>query len=426
MSRPLHDVPAASLARALPSALDGTGPALAVTAGPTGDDTALTIAETSRRPSPRSTSTTQSTAPATGPTTVPATVPTVARTVPDDVAVVVRTSGSTGEPRDVMLGAAALLASAQASADRLGGTGRWLLALPLTHVAGLQVLVRSLLAGTTPVVLPPGPFRADGFVAAARRLTGPSYCSLVPTQLLRLLDDPAATEALRSFQAVLLGGAGAPDGLLARADAAGVRVVTTYGATETCGGAVYDGKPLGGVEADLTDDGRIMLTGPVLARGYLGRPDLDAQDLPLRAGRRWFVTSDLGRTTADGRLEVLGRADDMLVTGGTKVAPLAVEQALAGCTGVREALVVGVPDPHWGQAVTALVVPTRDGPPTLADLRARVTDRLGAAAAPRQLVLLDALPLLGSGKPDRRSATTLATRCVGTIDTTEVNRGNSG
>lgn len=392
MSRPLHDVPAASLVLALPSALDGTGPALALGTGQTGDGTTLTSEPTTR-------------------------------TVPDDVAVVVRTSGSTGEPRDVMLTAAALLASAQASADRLGGTGTWLLALPLTHVAGLQVMVRSLLAGTTPVPLPPGPFRADRFAAAAQTLTGPSYCSLVPTQLVRLLDDPVSTAALASFQAVLLGGAGAPDHLLALAEAAGVHLVTTYGATETCGGAVYDGRPLDGVATALTDDDRIMLTGPVLARGYLDRPDLDAQALPVRAGRRWFVTSDLGRTTDDGRLEVLGRADDVLVTGGTKVAPLAVERVLAGCPGVREALVVGVPDPHWGQAVTALVVPTGDGPPTLADLRARVAERLGPPAAPRRLVLLDALPLLGSGKPDRRSATALAAT---TGTTTEVSRGDSG
>ncbi|MDR3068006.1 MAG: o-succinylbenzoate--CoA ligase [Cellulomonas sp.] len=405
MSRPLHVVPAENLRRALPSALDGTGPALAVSSGKTVDSAAPT------------------TTPNTAPTTVPNAVP---DTVPDDVAVVVRTSGSTGDPRDVMLTSAALLASARASADRLGGTGTWLLTLPVAHVAGLQVLVRSHLAGTTPVALPPGPFRAEGFTAAARRLAGPSYCSLVPTQLVRLLDDPEATEALASFAAVLVGGAGAPDNLLARAAAAGVHVVTTYGATETCGGAVYDGRPLDGVETALTDDGRITLTGPVLARGYLGRPDLDAQVLPLRAGRRWFVTSDLGRLTADGRLEVLGRADDVLVTGGTKVAPLAVERVIAGCPGVREALVVGVPDPHWGQAVTVLVVPTDDGPPTLAGLRAHVADRLGAAAAPRHLVLLDALPLLGSGKPDRRSATALAARSSGTTDTTtEVNRGDS-
>ncbi len=389
MSRPLHVVPEASLTRALPSALDGTGPALAASSGPTADSPAPT-------------------------------------TVPDDVAVVVRTSGSTGEPRDVMLTAAALLTSAHASAERLGGTGTWLLALPVTHVAGLQVLVRSWLAGTAPVPVPAGPFRAEGFTAAARRLVGPSYCSLVPTQLVRLLDDPDATEALTSFAAVLVGGAGAPDALLARAAAAGVRVVTTYGATETCGGAVYDGKPLDGVETALTGDGRIMLTGPVLARGYLERPDLDAQVLPVREGRRWFVTSDLGRTGADGRLEVLGRADDVLVTGGAKVAPLAVERVLAGCPGVREVLVVGVPDPHWGQAVTVLVVPDGDGPPTLASLRAHVVDRLGAPAAPRRLVLLDALPLLGSGKPDRRSATVLAARSSGTTDTTtEVNRGDS-
>ena len=389
MSRPLRTVLAADLERALPAALDGSGPAVSVGAGPE-------VAASGRRHDDRTAPHDQHDD----------------RTVPDDVAVVVRTSGSTGEPRDVMLTAAALRASARASADRLGGTGTWLLALPVAHVAGLQVLVRSLLAGTTPVRLPPGPFEAEGFTAAVQALAGPSYCSLVPTQLVRLLDDPAAARALASFAAVLVGGAGAPDDLLARAGAAGVRVVTTYGATETCGGAVYDGRPLDGVETTLTDDGQVMLAGPVLARGYLDRPDLDAQVLPVRAGRRWFVTSDLGRTTDDGRLEVLGRADDVLVTGGVKVAPLAVERVLTSCPGVREALVVGVSDPHWGQAVTALVVPAEDRP-TLDDLRARVSARLGAPAAPRHLVLVDTLPLLASGKPDRRAAAFLAARRTG-------------
>ncbi|HEY8718122.1 AMP-binding protein, partial [Pengzhenrongella sp.] len=200
-------------------------------------------------------------------------------TVPDDVALVVATSGSTGEPRAVMLSAAALRASAAATDARLGGPAQWMLALPPDHIAGLQVLVRSILAGTDPIAAAPGPFRPDAFAADAARLTGPrQYVSLVPTQLHRLLDDAGAgLAALTRFDAVLLGGAATSPALLARARTAGLAVRTTYGMSETCGGCVYDGVPLDGVRVRLEDDGRVLLAGPMLATGYLGRPDLDAE-----------------------------------------------------------------------------------------------------------------------------------------------------
>lgn len=340
-------------------------------------------------------------------------------TVPDDVALLVRTSGSTGAPREVMLTAAALRASAEATHRRLGGPGRWLLPLPPAHVAGLQVLVRSLVAGTEPAVLG-GPFRPDAFAAATRALPGPTrrYTSLVPTQVHRLLADAEGRAALASYDAVLLGGAASPPGLVGRARDAGARVVTTYGMSETCGGCVYDGEPLDGVSVALDDDGRIRLAGPVLAAGYRGRPDLDAELFERRDGVRWLRTSDLGRWAApagDGpaRLEVLGRADDVLVTGGVKVAPAAVERVLATQEGVGEVLVVGVPDPEWGQALVAVVVPDPAAPvPELAPLRRAVTERLTAPAAPRHLVLVDALPLRGPGKPDRRAAADLAGRSL--------------
>ncbi|KQR17844.1 AMP-dependent synthetase [Cellulomonas sp. Leaf334] len=332
-------------------------------------------------------------------------------TVGDDVAVVVRTSGSTGEPRDVLLSATALRASASATHDRLAGPGHWLLALPTDHVAGVQVLVRSVLAGTTPTTTS-SPFRAAAFVAAvdAMPTDGPRYTSLVPTQLVRLLDDAAATTGLRSFDAVLLGGAAAAPDLLARARAAGVAVVTTYGMTETCGGCVYDGRPLAGVSVRLDDDGRILLSGPVLADGYLGRPDLDAEAFVQVDGVRHLRTSDLG-AWSDGSLVVLGRADDVLVTGGVKVAPARVEAVVASLPGVAEACVVGVPDDEWGQAVVAVVV-ARTGarPPTLQEVRAAVSEHLGATHAPRHLVVTDSLPVRGPGKIDRRAATLLATR----------------
>lgn len=339
--------------------------------------------------------------------------------VPDDVALLVRTSGSTGAPREVMLTAGALRASAEATHRRLAGPGRWLLPLPPSHVAGLQVLVRSLVAGTTPAVLGP-PFRVDAFAAAVGRMPdgdGPRYTSLVPTQVHRLLASDEGRAALAAFDAVLLGGAAAPPGLVDAARAAGARVVTTYGMSETCGGCVYDGVPLDGVTVDLDADGRILVAGPVLAAGYRGRPDLDAELFEVVDGTRRLRTSDLGRWSDDAgerRLEVLGRADDMLVTGGVKVPPAAVERVLAQRPGVGEVLVVGVPDPEWGQALVAVVVPPAGAPgPELDDLRHAAAEALGGPAAPRHLVTLAALPLRGPGKPDRRAATDLAARALG-------------
>ena len=211
-----------------------------------------------------------------GPAVVPQVEPAVLATLQpdeplehDDVALVVPTSGSTGEPKGVLLTADNLRSSALATAQRLGGSGQWLLAIPPTRVGGLQVLVRSLLAGTTPVVLPPGPFGAAAFAEATARLTGPRrYVSLVPTQLRRLLPDPGA---LRAYDAVLLGGAAAAPSLLAQAREAGVRVVTTYGMSETSGGCVYDGVPLDGVRVSV-EGGRVRLGGPVVALVVLRAP----------------------------------------------------------------------------------------------------------------------------------------------------------
>jgi O-succinylbenzoic acid--CoA ligase len=317
-----------------------------------------------------------------------------------DTAVVIATSGSTGEPKLVMLAADALRASAAATAARLGGPARWLLALPAEHVAGVQVIVRALLAGAPPVIqdLRAG-FRPDDFAATSAALDeAPRRCtSLVPTQLSRLLDDGGAgLAALRRYDAVLVGGAALDPVLRARADAAGVRTVATYGMSETAGGCVYDGVPLDGVTADLDADGRILLGGPTLATGYAGRPDLTAA--AFVDGR--FRTGDLGRWTG-GRLEVLGRADDVVVTGGEKVAPAAVEQVLGAQDGVRAACVVGVPDLQWGSVVAAALVVDPARPPDEGVLREAVRASLGRAAVPRRVRVVDALPLRGVGKPDR-------------------------
>jgi o-succinylbenzoate---CoA ligase len=319
------------------------------------------------------------------------------------VAAVVTTSGSTGVPKAVLLSGTALAASATATAARLGGEGRWLLALPAHHVAGVQVLLRSARAGVPAAVMDlRGGFRPDAFAAAvAGARPSIARLSLVPTQLRRLLDDAengtgAGLDALRSIGAVLVGGAAAEAALLERARAAGVRVVTTYGMSETCGGCVYDGVPLDRVTVDIEDPdpsgaGRIVLGGATVADGYQGLDD--PSFLP---GRR-FRTSDLGRVLPGGRLEVLGRADDVIVTGGEKVPPVVVEQALLSVPGVREACVVGVPDAEWGARVVAVVTGAGLEPEAV---RRGVAGRLGRAT-PRAVRVLDELPLRGIGKPDR-------------------------
>jgi O-succinylbenzoic acid--CoA ligase len=306
-----------------------------------------------------------------------------------DTAVVVGTSGSTGAPKGVELSAAALLHSARASLARVGARPgeRWLCCLPVTHVAGLQVLVRSLAAGREPAVAA----RAD---AGALAGSGAAHVSVVPTQLARLLEDPAGTAALAGFSSVLVGGAAAPGGLLTRARAAGIAAVTTYGMTETCGGCVYDGVPLDGVRVRAGDDGLLRISGAVLMNRYYGGPDADVE----------FVTSDLGIVSPDGRVTVRGRADDVINTGGHKVVPGEVAAALESCPGVREVVVVGRPDPVWGERVTAVVVPADPAdPPSLELLRIHVRERLPRYASPSEVVLAEAIPVLPSGKPDLAS-----------------------
>jgi O-succinylbenzoic acid--CoA ligase len=308
-------------------------------------------------------------------------------------AVVVTTSGSTGAAKGVELSAAALTASAAATHARLGGPGQWLLTLPPHHIAGVQVIVRSLLAGLPPVIR-----GSQTFADAVASMNGPRrYTSLVPTQLLRLLDETAGLDALRTFDAVLLGGAATPAPLLARARAAGVTISTTYGMSETAGGCVYDGKPLDGVRVRL-DDGVIHLAGPMLASGY--RLDPSATAAAFAGG--WFRTTDLGELHPDGTLSVLGRADFVINTGGVKVAPSAVEAALATHPGVAEACVVDLPSEEWGQLVAAAVVPADPAsPPEVSTLRDTVREQLGAPAVPKLVRFADHLPLRGPGKVDR-------------------------
>jgi O-succinylbenzoic acid--CoA ligase len=313
---------------------------------------------------------------------------------------VIATSGSTGQPKGAELSAAALTHSARASLARIGARPgeAWLSCLPPSHISGLQVFLRSLLSGVPPVV-------CERLEATAAALPGAQYVSLVPTQIRHLLDEPGGRDVLAGFRAILLGGAAVPAGLRAEAAAAGARVITTYGMSETCGGCVYDGAPLDGVLVRIGPGGRIELAGPVLFSGYRGRPDLTAGALD----GTWFVTSDVGEVDASGRLAVRGRADGMINTGGEKVAADQVASVLEACPGVREAVVVGRPDPEWGEVVTAIVVPADPAdPPGLDVLRGFARGRLPDYAAPRAVVVVPAVPLLASGKPDLQALRLLA------------------
>lgn len=331
--------------------------------------------------------------------------------LPPNAGALIATSGSVGEPKLVVLSADAIRASGEATHEFLGGPGRWLLTLPAHHIAGFQVIARSVLAGTTPVALTPGSFSTEAFATAAAKVLngpGPAYVSLVPTQLGRIVLDDAARDLLAGFSAVLVGGAALSPALADRAAAAGINIVRTYGMSETAGGCVYDGQPLAGVEWRLGSDGRISLSGPMLAEGYLGRPDLSAEVFSTAAGsdgavQRWFHTSDHGQEV-DGKLEVLGRIDDVIISGGINLAPAPIEAALMSHPEVTEAVVVGVPDETWGQAVIALV--TSDAPQE--ELRELVRARLGGAAVPKQIIRVADLPLLESGKIDRNAAREVA------------------
>ena len=335
--------------------------------------------------------------------------------LPPGLAVVVGTSGSTGTSKLALLTVDALRASARATHARLGGPGQWLLALPPHHVAGLQVLLRSLDAGTEPVAMDlTGGFAGTAFCDAAARLHHGlrRYTSLVPTQLVRLLDHPGGEESLRSLDAVLVGGAGLPPLLRTRAERAGIRLVATYGMSETAGGCVYDGIPLEGTTVSLDEEGRVHLAGATLASGYLGAPDLTATAFTTaRDGTRWFRTDDVGRFDDDRRLHVEGRVDDLVTTGGLKVAPRLVEEAIAEhVPGVAEVVVVGSPDPTWGEAVSALLVlePGSTAPrPTVDDVRSLLRDTLPAHALPRRVLVAAAIPSRGPGKPDRRAVAAL-------------------
>lgn len=323
------------------------------------------------------------------------------------VAVVIETSGSTGVPKRVALSANALLASAAASESSLGGPGQWILALPTHYIAGINVLVRSLAAGFEPVYFGSGHFDATEFAEASRTMDGPlRFTSLVPAQLARVVDaaddDRDLLAAMRRFDRILVGGQATPPALLARAIELGLNVTRTYGSSETSGGCVYDGIPIGTVEARIVD-GQVELAGPVLADGYLGDPAATDATFAMHGGVRWYRTGDAGEVV-DGALRVTGRLDNVIISGGEKVSLDAIERVVHAIDGLSDAVAVGSPSAEWGEVPVVFT----SGHTTLAVVKAAVVAALGRASAPVALVRVESVPQLPNGKPDRRALTAFA------------------
>jgi O-succinylbenzoic acid--CoA ligase len=326
--------------------------------------------------------------------------------LPDEVeaqvGLIVETSGSTGTPKRVTLSREAILASANAAQIRLGGPGQWLLALPINFVAGANVLIRSLVADTQPVLMNTSvPFTAEAFARSASLMSaGRRYTSLVPTQLARLaaaLDDPFSPTGtndfllaqLRKFDAILVGGQAPHDEIVEKLRGLGIKIVITYGMTETCGGCVYDGVPLDGVKVDLVGN-RVQISGAVLASAI-------SEETGEQSVGEAFLTSDLGEFDAEGNLRVLGRIDRVIVSGGLKISLDRVEELARAVPGVAELAATAIADAEWGQRVGIVYL----GSPEVADdIALALANDLGPAGKPIRVVRTDGVPRLPSGKHD--------------------------
>jgi O-succinylbenzoic acid--CoA ligase len=320
--------------------------------------------------------------------------------VPAGTAAVVTTSGTTGTPKAVELTVTGREAIGRGFAAALGvhDDERALVCLPLHHVAGLAILGRARVSGAA-ITVHAG-FDLDA-VAAAPRAERATNVSVVPTMLRRLLD---AGAPVAEYRTIIVGGAPTHPALRRRAEAAGARVVDAYGLSETWGGIVLDGEPLPEAEARLSESSEVLLRGPMLMRGYRHHPaDTAAAFTP----DGWFRTGDLGEWSRDGRLRVVDRARDIVISGGVNVSPSAVEAVLAEHPDVGDVCVAGRPDAEWGERVVAYVVPRPGGRvPALDALREFARDRLAAAQLPRQVVAVDAIPRTAGGKARRRELPT--------------------
>lgn len=332
---------------------------------------------------------------------------------PEGTALLIQTSGTSGKPKTVTLSVEALRASAASAHERLGGKGQWLLALPLTYIAGISVLVRSLESGTHPVFMPSGPFDAHTFLQSVAEMTGSRrYTALVPVQLSRVLDEvelnKEALETFRTLDAVLIGGQAIEAELLERARAVRVNIVTTYGSSETAGGCVYDGVPLTGVSVEIdSTNGEILINAPQLASGYLGENQRTDNTFQKRNGIIWYRTGDVGVYENDV-LTVLGRRDRVIISGGLKVDLDAVETVVRSISGCLQAHVVHIPDSAWGASPAVVILGSAYDSELAHLVYDEIVAQLGRVAAPKVVCFMDELPRLSSGKPDLLAMATYA------------------
>lgn len=348
---------------------------------------------------------------------------------PAGTGVLMRTSGSTsGTGKIVALSWQSLFYSAQATHRALAGPGRWLADLPLFHIAGFQTIVRSVLAGLPALHMSLGELLAQGSLTALSQLGDPIYCSVVPTQLSRIVSSPELLEAARQLIFLVGGGPTSPL-LLGRAHAAGLEVHTSYGMTETCGGCVYDGHPIGDARIRISDRNQISITGSMVALGYLPAHEDGAMNdvgdgasiVPASASAPQIIpslppisqhthhTRDLGEFSSDGVLRILGRIDDAITTGGLTIIPRIIEEVVEAQL-AHTTVVVGIDDDEWGQSAIAIVDMPADrlDAETHYQVRSKVKSILGAGWQPRKILPLSALqcqtwPQTPSGKIDRRT-----------------------
>lgn len=337
----------------------------------------------------------------------------------DDIAIVSATSGSTGTPKGVLLSKQALEASATAFGNRFGTNNRWVVSMPAHRIAGIMVLVRSWFHNS-PFEIDPSvggarTFESAAFAATTMRAVRESAAdgralmvSLVPTQIARLLESGSVgIEALQSYDLVLSGAAATPQPMLNRMRELGIKVSVSYGMTETCGGCVFDGRPLDGVKVSLgtkddVEPGRVTISGPVAASGYRLRPDLDA--VSFISGQ--VQTHDVGKLDSSGLLHILGRLDDVVTVGGVNVALSAVESLIRHHPAIEDVAVIDLQDELWGSIPIAYVV-TRyhisDTSNLISEIQSTIRDQISRAAVPRTVQFVASLPMLDSGKIDRIS-----------------------
>jgi O-succinylbenzoic acid--CoA ligase len=313
----------------------------------------------------------------------------VPETVNENIAAIVESSGSTGTPKRISISTNALLHAARAGQERLGPQGQWLLALPINFIAGQQVLVRSLLADAQPVIMNTAmPFTADAFLRSTLLMSHENrYTSLVPFQLAKLVaqaqSDEVLLAALRSFRAIVVGGQSTPSELREKAIDLGLKVIISYGMTETAGGCVFDGIPLDGVRLKIAPDSRLLISGKTLAE--------DQDD--------WIFTNDLAELSADGKLNIIGRADRVIISGGLKLSLERVEYLGSELAGVEEIAAVSLPDQSFGERVGIAYI----GSPEVADdIANQLAHLLGPAGKPVRVIRVDKLPKLLTGKTDNR------------------------